>query len=223
MMTQRKRLEAPISVRKLRKLKALDSKQKRDWKHEAVYRSLRMRTKCLRTQWKPTTSYWASKRPKKQLMRLNGSVFTMIQSMKRYERSLSVALESYICTQERLLDESIVPEKLLIELRDELILDPFHQSEAAAVYAKHRDEKKDAHRSILEHLTEKRAKKRTRFLSQRANEMDAILCDIDTFFVKRRLKWMKKCNSDWDHANEWSTRKPSQFLTKSKNRRQVEW
>lgn len=120
----------------------------------------------------------------------------MIQSMKRYERSLSVALESYICTQERLLDESIVPEKLLIELRDELILDPFHQSEAAAVYAKHRDEKKDAHRSILEHLTEKRAKKRTRFLSQRANEMDAILCDIDTFFVKRRLKWMKKCNSD---------------------------
>lgn len=80
----------------------------------------------------------------------------------------------------------IFPKNLGIMLAIEMNIAPFHQSEAAAMYTKQRAEKKNAHRRILEHSTEKKtAKERTRFLSQRkAFEMEAILCDIGTFFQK---------------------------------------
>lgn len=56
---------------------------------------------------------------------------TVAEAIRR--ESIGRRLKSYICTLERLHDGSIVPEKLLIELTIELNIDPFHQSEAAAV------------------------------------------------------------------------------------------
>ncbi|CCI46527.1 unnamed protein product [Albugo candida] len=228
MMTQRKRLEARINAKKQRKLMDLDSKREKELL--ALSRSPISEKEKVSTHTMEADDLLLRFQAAKEAIDAIEWKRIPFDEAMRTECS-DQRMESYLCTLERLMNGNIVPEKLSIELAIELILNPFHQSEVAAMYTKHKAEKKNVHRNMLKHLTEKRTEVRTRLLSQStASEMEAILSDIDTLFHEKMKRLEAQVDEKMEVAHgieftEMRERHQSEvdFLRKHTNNRTVEW